>query len=91
MAIVTIKIRNGSKKSFDADQVSVNLTYGSSGKQAEDVIGPDVDRFEGTIAQGRSQSAEYGFALPESGMKDILVEITPGFGYTPALFSGHVS
>jgi len=91
MVIVTIKIKNGSKKSFDTDVVSVNLSYGSSSKQGKAVFPPGVEGFDGTIAQGRSRSGEYAFAVPSKGMKNIVVVINRGLRYPPATFAGKAS
>jgi hypothetical protein len=88
MAVITIKIKNGTKKAFNADDVSVNVTYGSGGTQADQVYDEGLDNFEGTIAKGRSRSALYGFAVSSKGLKDLVVEIAPSYDYTPALFSG---
>ena len=88
MVIVTVKIKNDRKKSFDTDIVSVNLAYGASGKPAKSVLVPGMEGLSGTIAKGRSQSAEYAFAVPKKSMNKIVIVINRGLKYGPAIFAG---
>jgi hypothetical protein len=88
MVIVTVKIKNDRKKSFDTDIVSVNLAYGASGMPAKSVLVPGMEGLSGTIAKGRSQSAEYAFAVPNKSMNKIVIVINRGLKYGPAIFAG---
>jgi hypothetical protein len=91
MVIVTVKIKNGRKKSFDTDIVSVNLAYGSSGKPGKSVFVSSMEGFGETIAKGRSRSAEYAFAMPKKSMNKIVIVINRGLKYSPAIFAGKAS
>ena len=50
-----------------------------------------MEGFGGTLAEGRSRSAEYAFAVPKKGMNNIVVLISRGLKYPPAIFAGKAS
>jgi hypothetical protein len=91
MVIVTVKIKNGRKKPFNTDIMSVNLAYGSSGKPGKQVLAAAMEGFGGKIAKGRSLSADYAFAVPTKSMNKIVIVINRGLKYPPAIFAGKAS
>jgi hypothetical protein len=91
MVIVTVKIKNGRKKAFNTDIMSVNLAYGSSGRPGEHVVVPGMEGFGGKIDKGRSLSADYAFAVPTKSMNKIVIVINRGLKYSPAIFAGKAS
>lgn len=89
--IVTMTIRNGSKKTFDVSSVMVNVTHGPNGDAAETVFDGDKGLnggFEGSIPAGRVKTAKAGFAIPAEHMKQIEVEIQPSFEHNSSFFEG---
>ena len=89
--IVTVTIRNGTKKVFDANSVQINVTSGPNGDAADTVYDSDKalsGGFEGSVPAGRVKTAKAGFAVPAAHMKDVQVEIVPSYEHDPSFFEG---
>ncbi len=91
--VVSVTIRNGTGRTFDASLAQVSLTSGPDGDQDDSVF--DVENglaggFEGSIPVGRKVTARYGFAVPRSQLGTLRVEVAPGFEYTSSFFEGGV-
>jgi hypothetical protein len=90
--MVTVVLLNGTTETFDATLTSLAVSYGEAGEQAEQVFDADQglgNGFTGLVAPGRKATARFGFAVPAAGMKDVQVEVRPGFlNHEPTLFSG---
>ena len=88
-----VKITNGAGEVLDLSLADVELTYGADGQQSEQVY--DTEKgFNGgldtKLANGRSATAKYGFAVPK-GATTVSVQVTPDFGSETAIFEGRVS
>jgi hypothetical protein len=93
MAIFQFKLNNGTSKIFDATLFTVNVTYGASGKTAEQVFdsGRHVgDGFAQKLLPGRVAVADYAFSIPTSGMSDVVVQVDPDFNHDSAFFQDAV-
>ena len=90
--IVTVTIRNGTKKTADLTLTTVKLAYGANGDQADDVFDSEngLDGgFEGSVTPGHARTAKLGFAVPK-GRQAMDVEVQPGFDYESVHFEGSV-
>jgi hypothetical protein len=79
--VVTITVKNGSDKVFDAAMSMMNLYGGPNGVQAES--GYDFYGFDGSIPPGTSATAKWSFMVPEEHMSQLRVEFAPGYQDTP--------
>jgi Domain of unknown function (DUF4352) len=81
---VTVKIVNGSNKSFDLT-VTLNLVYGQDGREAEAYFDSDkgINRIDSPsrLRPGRAVTGKFGFEVPSSNVKELVFEGTPGFDY----------
>lgn len=88
----TVKITNGADQKVDASLVSVSVSYGPGGEQAAQGYADGIDGgFEGSVASGQTKTATFLFAVPKSHWNNVSVEVTPGFDYDSAIFTGAVS
>ncbi|MDX2972776.1 DUF4352 domain-containing protein [Kribbella solani] len=89
--IVTVTIRNGTKKTADLSMTTVKLAYGANGDQAEQVFDSEHgvgSGFEGSATPGRSRTAKFAFAVPK-GRQRLDIEVEPGFlDYESVHFEG---
>ncbi|MCX3060149.1 DUF4352 domain-containing protein [Streptomyces beihaiensis] len=86
-----ITVKNGTKKTFDATLVMVNVKAGKDGDQAEQVFDDPINgMYEGTVTPGRSVSAEFAFDIPKGHLGQVDVEVQPGFQYGGAHWEGSV-
>jgi hypothetical protein len=88
--IVTVTIRNGTKKTVDLATSQVKMTYGANGNEADPVYDMDMGLgFTGTVTPGRAKTARFGFTVPKNQTVD--VEVSPGFlDYESCHFEGSV-
>jgi hypothetical protein len=88
---VAVKITNGSKVPLDLALVTGNLHSGANGAEAEVVFDSEsnVGGFSGTIAPGRSASANLGFAVLPADLGRVSLDVNVGFR-DAALFEGTV-
>lgn len=88
----TVVLLNSTTETFDATLTGLAVSYGADGEQAEQVFDTDQGLgggFTGKVAPGRKATARFGFAVPAAGMKDLQVEVRPGFlDHESALFAG---
>lgn len=91
--MVTITIRNGSKKAADLSLTTVSLAYGANGDQADQVFDSEHSvgsGFEGSATPGKAKTAKFAFAVPK-GRQVLDIEVAPGFlDYESAHFEGAV-
>lgn len=85
--IVTIVNKTGSP--FDASLVDVKASFGPNGNQAERVFDGDVTGMDGTVANGRTKTATFGFSAP-GPINPLELSVEPSWDYSAALFSGSV-
>jgi hypothetical protein len=93
MAIFEFKLNNGTRKIFDATLFSVAVTYGATGKAAEQVYDSERhvgDGFTQKLLPGRVAVADYAFSIPTSGMNDVVVQVDPDFDHNSAFFQDAV-
>lgn len=91
---VTAKITNNSGQQLDLTLADVHVKTGADGTQADTIFDSENNLglgFEGSIAPGRSATADYGFSVPTADLGKIDIEVTPGFDFDPAIFEGSVS
>jgi hypothetical protein len=91
--IVTVTIRNGSKATFDAGDVTITVTSGPNGDAADTVYDSDKGLsggFQGSIPAGRVKTAKAGFAVPAAHMGQIQVEVQPSYEHNSSFFEGAV-
>jgi hypothetical protein len=90
--IITVTLNNGTKAPFDAALTTVGLAHGADGDQAEQVFDSDAGLgtgFTGKVQPGRKATAKFGFAVPAASMRDLQIEVKPGFlEHDSVLFSG---
>jgi hypothetical protein len=90
--ILTVTIRNGTKKTADLTLTTVKLAYGVNGDQADDAFDSEngLDGgFDGSVTPGHARTAKLGFAVPK-GRQAMDVEVQPGFDYESVHFEGSV-
>lgn len=91
--VAYVRIKNGSKHRLDLSAVQVTARTGADGNPAEDVVDVDagLDVLEGTLAPGRTVSAKYAFAADSRrDLKNVSIEVTPGFDYESGTFEGGI-
>jgi hypothetical protein len=81
---VTVKIVNGSSKSFDLS-VTLNLVYGQDGREAEAYFdsakGINGIDSPSRLRPKRAVTGKFAFEVPASNVKELLFEGAPGFDY----------
>jgi hypothetical protein len=60
----------------DADEFSVEVSYGPDGDAAEEIYDDGLDDVTGVIAKGRQKTGKYGFAVPTKHMDDLVIEVS---------------
>lgn len=92
MAVITLRVTNGTSEAMSADLINVTLSYGPDGVQADRVFDGDLGMgHQGTIAKGKAKTAGYAFAVPVKYLGDVAIEVTPGTEYEPVVFTGKIS
>ena len=89
--IATVTIHNGTGADVNLAAVQVNAYGGSAGNQATAVFDSANNigiGFSGSVPVGRSVTARYAFALAPPDLSNVVVQVTPGFDYEPASFTG---
>jgi hypothetical protein len=76
MVLFTVHIKNGTSHKVDADEFSVEVTYGDDDDDAEAIHGNGLDDVTGVIAKGRSKTGQYGFAVPIRDMDELLIDVS---------------
>jgi Domain of unknown function (DUF4352) len=81
---VTVKIVNGSSKTFDLT-VTLNLVYGQDGREAEAFFDSDrgingIDS-PSRLRPKRAVTGKFAFEVPSSNVKELVFEGSPGFDY----------
>jgi len=89
MVLFTVHIKNGTSHKVDADEFTVEVSYGPEGDAAESIYDTGLDDVTGVIAKGRQKTGKYGFAVPTKHMDDLVIEVSD-YEHDPALFSGSV-
>jgi hypothetical protein len=81
---VTVKIVNGSSKSFDLS-VTLNLVYGQDGREAEAFFdsakGINGIDSPSRLRPKRAVTGKFAFEVPSSNVKELVFEGAPGFDY----------
>jgi hypothetical protein len=76
--ILTVKIRNGTKKAFDTSLVSVNVKAGTDGAAADQIFDErSGEGFRGTIVPGSTASAKFAFDIPKGAKGALDIEVQP--------------
>jgi hypothetical protein len=76
MVLFTVHIKNGTSHKVDADEFSVEVTYGDDDDDAEAIHGKGLDDVTGVIAKGRSKTGQYGFAVPIEYMDELYIDVS---------------
>ena len=76
MVLFTVHIKNGTSHKVDADEFSVEVTYGPDDDDAEAIHGNGLDDVTGVIAKGRSKTGQYGFAVPIEHMDELYIDVS---------------
>lgn len=89
--VITVTIRNGSKKTADLSLTTLKVAVGANGDQAEEVYDENYGTgFEGSATPGRAKTAKFAFLVPK-GRQALDIEVEPGFlDYDSAHFEGSV-
>lgn len=81
---VTVKIVNGSSKTFDLS-VTLDLVYGQDGREAEAFFdsGKGLNGIDSPsrLRPKRAVTGKFAFEVPSSNVKDLVFEGAPGFDY----------
>jgi hypothetical protein len=86
-----VRIKNGTTYRMDATGASVTLSYGADGRTAPSIwVDGDDYGFTGTLAKGRSKTVGYSFEVPTKHQKDMIIEVTPDYERSAALFEASV-
>lgn len=86
----TVKIVNGSGKTIDLNEMSVNCQYGDAGQSSDQIFDDGLDGTPTThLLPGRSISAPLACELPKSEHY-LQVEVTPDMDSQAAIFAGNV-
>jgi hypothetical protein len=93
--LLSIRITNGTKASFDPSLSSVAVHAGTNGDQGDEIYQsgpPDLGSgFSGSIAPGQSATVPFGFDVPAGDLPNITVSVTPDFSHDDATFVGKVT
>jgi hypothetical protein len=76
MVLFTVHIKNGTSHKVDADEFSVEVSYGPDDDFAEAIHGNGLDDVTGVIANGRSKTGQYGFAVPIEHMDELFIDVS---------------
>lgn len=88
---VTVEIKNGTNKVVDPVLVSLSMTYGVRGNQAEQIFDSSNgigDGFTTQVPPGRISTADFAFSVPRDEIADLILEISPDYTHDSALFQG---
>jgi hypothetical protein len=92
--VVTVALKNGSAKAFDASWANVTLTYGPYDQAARPTYDAyKGDRlpgmfFTGKVAPGASSTTRFGFEVPVEYATDLTVTVRPAIKGQGAVFAG---
>jgi hypothetical protein len=76
--IITVKIRNGTKKPFDPSLFTVHVKAGADGVQAEQIFDNSSGLgFTGTILPGSSATQKFAYDIPKGATGTLDVEVEP--------------
>jgi hypothetical protein len=76
MVLFTVHIKNGTSHKVDADEFSVEVSFGPDDDLAEAIHGNGLDDVTGVIAKGRSKTGQYGFAVPIEHMDELFIDVS---------------
>lgn len=86
----TVRVKNGSKTTV-ALASSATVTYGPDGDQAKESYLLDSDSgLSGKLIPGKSRSTVSVYLVPDKYWADVVMEFTPDFEHTSAVFSGSI-
>jgi hypothetical protein len=82
-----VRITNKTEHRLDASSANVALSYGPDGRTADSLLSDgDEYGFTGSIVKGKSKTVGYTFEVPAKHQKDMIIEVTPDWERSPALF-----
>jgi hypothetical protein len=87
--LFTVHIKNGTSHKVDADEFTVEVSYGPKGDAAESIYDTGLDDVTGVIAKGRQKTGKYGSPYRPSTWTILLLR-SATTSTDPALFSGSV-
>ncbi|GAA2737177.1 hypothetical protein GCM10009867_23360 [Pedococcus aerophilus] len=87
-----LKLTNGSAKAINLNEVVLTTYYSSSKQLAAPVYTESAKTydFSGTVAPGKSATAYYAFAVPDSGLKKLTMVVDFDGLHTSATYTGAV-
>lgn len=87
---VEVTVLNGSDERANLDIVRVEARD-ADGRTADRIFDSTKDAsggLSGTLLPGKQSVATYAFDLPRNAATSLDIEVTPGFNYDPAVWSG---
>ncbi|MBB6081676.1 DUF4190 domain-containing protein [Streptomyces paradoxus] len=89
---VDVTVTNGSGKRVDLDLLSIQAKD-ADGRSAETIFdsAKGINGVTGTLLPGKKSVATYAFDLPKNASSSLDVEVSPGFNYESAVWSGSSS
>lgn len=84
---VSVKVTAGST-ALDASQIQVDVNGGPNGTTLSQVFDGNDSLPDGTIDPGQTQTNTFEFDTAGDGGPQLQVTVTPGFSYSPAVFTG---
>ncbi|MFG1811193.1 DUF4352 domain-containing protein [Streptomyces sp. NPDC049040] len=78
--ILTVKIHNGTAKTFDTGLVTVDVKAGAEGEAAQAVFDSEKgvgEGFSGTVVPGSSATARFAWDIPKGATGRLDVEVSP--------------
>ena len=88
LAIFTLRFSNGSPAPLNLNQVKITAKYGPKHTVAQVSQYGDLNDFNGKIAAGATQTAGYGFVLPQAGYQAVQISVKFDGKHPVAVFSG---
>ncbi|MDX3526767.1 DUF4190 domain-containing protein [Streptomyces sp. ID05-39B] len=91
-AVVDVTVTNGSDKRVDLDLLSIQAKD-ASGRSAESIFdsAKGINGLTGTLLPRKNSVGTYAFDLPKGASSSLDVEVSPGFNYESAVWSGSSS
>ncbi|MET9914322.1 DUF4190 domain-containing protein [Streptomyces sp. NPDC006476] len=86
---IDVTVTNGSDRRVDLDLISIQAKD-ASGRSAETIFdsAKNINGLTGTLLPGKKSVATYAFDLPQRASSSLDVEVSPGFNYESAVWSG---
>jgi hypothetical protein len=94
LAIFRFRLKNGTNRVFDPTLFTATVSYGRSGRNAEQAFDSAQDIGEGfaqKLLPGRTAVADYAYLVPRSGMSDVVVQVEPDLDHDEVFYQDSIT